>query len=85
MDRIAGNKTRFIRGVVPYANYAAGPFLRELRREQQDAQQKVSEQGTGGGIALARAKAAEEGLTVFSGKFLISPTELDEFREICGH
>ena len=57
------NGVPFIRGAVPYANYAAGPFLRELRREQQDAQQKVAEQGTGGGIALARAKAAEESLT----------------------
>lgn len=85
MDRIAGNKTRFIRGAVPYANYAAGPFLRELRREEQDAQQKVSDQGTGGGIALARAKAAEAGLAVFSGKFLIAPAELAEFREICDH
>jgi hypothetical protein len=85
MDRIAGNKTRFIRGAVPYANYAAGPFLRELRRQPQDAQQTVTEQGTGGGIALARAKAADEGLTVFSGKFLISPAELVEFGEICGH
>lgn len=39
-DGIAGNKTRFIRGAIPYANYAAGPFLRELRRQEQDAQQK---------------------------------------------
>src|SRR5512139_2465520 len=44
-DRIAGNKTRFIRGAVPYANYAAVPFLREIRKEQQDAQQKLAEQG----------------------------------------
>src|SRR5512135_795629 len=50
-DRIAGNKTRFIRGAVPYANYAAEPFLKELRKQQQDAQQRLTEQGTGGGIA----------------------------------
>ena len=31
-DRIAGNKTRFIRGAIPYANYAAGPFLRGDRQ-----------------------------------------------------
>lgn len=82
-DRIAGNKTRFIRGAVPYANYAAGPFLREIRKEQQDAQQKLAEQGTGGGIALAREKAAREGLRFFSGKFLIAPGDLEEFNAIC--
>ena len=27
-DLLAGNKTRFIRGAIPYANYAAGPFLK---------------------------------------------------------
>ncbi len=84
-DRIAGNKTRFIRGAIPYANYAAVPFLREIRRQQQDAQQKLAEQGTGGGVALAREKAAKEGLTVFSGKFLISPEDLAEFTAICEH
>jgi indoleacetate decarboxylase len=82
-DRIAGNKTRFIRGAIPYANYAAGPFLREIRKQQQDAQQKLAEQGTGGGIALAHERAAEEGLCVLSGKFLISPAELEEFGALC--
>ncbi len=82
-DRIAGNKTRFIRGAVPYANYAAVPFLREIRMQQQDAQQKLAEQGTGGGIALARERAAREGLTVLSGKFLISSKDLQEFTAIC--
>ena len=33
-DEIAANKTRFIRGAVPYANYAAGPFLKEMRRQE---------------------------------------------------
>jgi hypothetical protein len=83
-ERIAG-KTRFIRGAVPYANYAAVPFLRDIRKQQQDAQQKLAEQGTGGGIALAREKAAREGLTVLSGKFLISAGDLEEFTAICGY
>ncbi|MGE5358814.1 MAG: pyruvate formate lyase family protein [Bacteroidales bacterium] len=82
-DRIVGNKTRFIRGAVPYANYAAGPFLREIRKQQQDAQQRLTELGTGGGIARAREKAASEGMTVFSGKFLISHADLDELNRIC--
>lgn len=82
-DRIAANKTRFIRGAVPYANYAAGPFLREMRRQEQDAQQKHVEQGQGGGIASARRAAAETGFEVFSGKFLVSPADCREFRTIC--
>jgi hypothetical protein len=71
-DRIAGNKTRFIRGAIPYANYAAGPFLRELRRQEQDAQQKNIDQGHGGGIAEAHRAAKAQGYEVFSGKFLSS-------------
>lgn len=82
-DRIAGNKTRFIRGAIPYANYAAGPFLRELKKERQDAQQRLAEQGAGGGIALAHEKAAQEGLCVLSGKFLISRADLEAFAGIC--
>ncbi len=82
-DRIAGNKTRFIRGAIPYANYAAGPFLRELRREVQDAQQRHVDFGEGGGIERSRAEAAETGSVLFSGKFLISREELSELREIC--
>ncbi len=84
-DTLAANKTRFIRGAVPYANYAAGPFLKELRSQEQDAQQKLTEQGTGGGIARTREQAAREGYCVFSGKFLISPQDLEEFSAICAY
>ncbi len=83
MDRLAGNKTRFIRGAVPYANYAAGPFLRELRRQEQDAQQKHIDQGSGGGIAVALREAGKGDLKVFSGKFLISDGDLKEFQGLC--
>ena len=75
-DELAGNKTRFIRGAIPYANYAAGPFLREMRKEQQDAQQKHIDQGHGGGIEQSLALAKEGGYRLFSGKFLISHERL---------
>lgn len=84
-DRIAANKTRFLRGAVPYANYAAGPFLKEMRREEQDAQQKHIDQGTGGGIARSLAAAGREGLRVMAGKFLISEEEYGVFRECCAY
>jgi len=82
-DRIAGNKTRFARGAVPYANYAATPFLREMRREEQDPQQRHVGQGTGGGIGSTRRAAEELGLTVVSGKFLVSQEEREEFLSLC--
>lgn len=81
-DLLAGNKTRFIRGAIPYVNYAAEPFLREMRREAQDAQSKYAEQGSGGGIEMTR-NAAGNNLKLISGKFLISNDEYEEFREIC--
>ena len=82
-DRIVGNKTRHVRGAVPYANYAAGPFLRELRRQEQDAQQKHIDQGHGGGIAEAHRAAKAHGYEVFSGKFLITPEDRQAFTAIC--
>ncbi len=82
-DRIAGNKTRFIRGAIPYANYAAGPFLRELRRESPGAQAQDVDLGTGGGIGKARAEASGSGHVFFSGKFLISREDLAELKGIC--
>ena len=82
-DEIVGNKTRFVRGAIPYANYAAGPFLKEMRREEQDAQQKHIDQAHGGGIATAEARARESGDRIFSGKFLIGEQDLDDFEGIC--
>ena len=82
-DRLAGNKTRYIRGAIPYANYAAEPFLREMRKQEQDAQAKHAETGQGGGVARVMQEAAEKGLRVISGKFLISEPDLQDFRGIC--
>ncbi|MDD4646000.1 MAG: pyruvate formate lyase family protein, partial [Bacteroidales bacterium] len=82
-DLLAGNKTRFIRGAVPYANYAAEPFLKEMRKQEQDAQSKHAETGVGGGVAKALAEAEQNGMKVISGKFLISEPELNEFKDIC--
>lgn len=82
-DMLAGNKTRFIRGAIPYANYAAGPFLKEMRKEEQDAQSKHAEQGQGGGIAKALQEAEAKGLRMISGKFLISKEDYEDFKSIC--
>jgi indoleacetate decarboxylase len=84
-DRILANKTRFVRGAIPYANYAAEPFLREMRKQEQDAQQKHVDQASGGGIERTRQEARERGYEVVSGKFLIAPDDLNEFRQLCSY
>lgn len=84
-DILLGNKTRFIRGAIPYLNYAAEPFLKEMRNEEQDAQSKHAEQGKGGGIEKTLSEAAEKGLRVISGKFLISNEDYEEFKELCNY
>ena len=83
MDTLAGNKTRYIRGAIPYVNYAAGPFLKEIRKEEQDAQSKYTEQGQGGGIEKARQEAQQDDFRLISGKFLINKEEYEEFKDIC--
>ena len=84
-DTLAGNKTRFIRGAIPYVNYAADPYLKEIRKEEQDAQCRHVGQGSGGGIEKAR-KAADHGdFRLISGKFLISKAEYEEFKDICAY
>jgi len=82
-DELVGNKTRFIRGAIPYANYAAGPFLREMRTEEQDPQQKHVDQGHGGGIEQSQALADRGNFRLLSGKFLIPKEDYEAFREIC--
>jgi formate C-acetyltransferase/4-hydroxyphenylacetate decarboxylase large subunit len=82
-DELAGNKTRFIRGAIPYANYAAGPFLHEMRKEEQDPQQKHIEQGAGGGIEQSKALAGKGNFRVLSGKFLISDKDHESLQSIC--
>ncbi|MEF9985957.1 MAG: pyruvate formate lyase family protein [Bacteroidales bacterium] len=84
-DRLLGNKTRFIRGAIPYLNYASDPFIREIKNEVQDAQSKHNEQGKGGGIEKSLEMAVEKGYAVVSGKFLMTQEEYKEFKELCSY
>lgn len=84
-DRLLGNKTRFIRGAIPYLNYAAEPFIKELKNEEQDAQSKHAEQGKGGGIEKSLEMATQNGYVVVSGKFLMTSEEHQEFAELCAY
>lgn len=70
-ELVVGGKTRFVRGAVPYANYAAEYLHRELRNEQQAAQDAVTDLGTGGGIALSQQMAGQSGWEKLCHRFLI--------------
>jgi formate C-acetyltransferase/4-hydroxyphenylacetate decarboxylase large subunit len=82
-DELAGNKTRFIRGAIPYANYAAGPFLSEMHQKEQDSQQKHIDQGRGGGIEQSQSMVERGDFRLFSGKFLISNEDYKVLQDIC--
>lgn len=71
---VAG-KTRFVRGAIPYCNYACRYILSEFKREAAEAQDKVTDLGTGGGIARARELAAAGDYEVFGGKFLLAKAD----------
>jgi len=74
-----GSKTRHVRGAIPYCQYASQYILREMRHEEQEAQDRVTELGTGGGIAKGRSLADKGGgYARFGGRFLLA----QEDREI---
>jgi formate C-acetyltransferase/4-hydroxyphenylacetate decarboxylase large subunit len=78
---IAGAKTRYVRGAIPYTNYAAGYILRELNREVQEAQDAVTDLGSGGGIAKVHSIAESGEFEVFCHKFLISHSDKEALHE----
>ena len=51
-EPFVGSKTRHVRGAIPYCQYACQYILREMRHEEHEAQDRVTELGTGGGIAF---------------------------------
>ncbi|HEY5122752.1 MAG TPA: pyruvate formate lyase family protein [Ignavibacteria bacterium] len=71
-EPFVGSKTRFIRGAIPYCNYASQYIIREFRNEEHEAQDKVTDLGTGGGIAKSKELADSGEYEFFSGKFLLS-------------
>jgi formate C-acetyltransferase/4-hydroxyphenylacetate decarboxylase large subunit len=80
-EMFAGSKTRYVRGAIPYCHYASGYILREFNREEQEAQDQVTEVGTGGGIARAREMAEKGGYEFFARKFLLSHEDRDVLRD----
>ena len=71
-ELIIGNKTRYVRGAIPYCNYASRYIIREFKNEEAEAQDAVTDIGTGGGIAKAREMAEKSGLEFFCKKYLLT-------------
>jgi formate C-acetyltransferase/4-hydroxyphenylacetate decarboxylase large subunit len=71
-EPFVGSKTRFVRGAIPYCNYACEYILRELKNESQHIQDKFAEVGTGGGIKTTIELAEQSEYEKFGSKFLIS-------------
>jgi hypothetical protein len=84
-ELIVGGKTRYVRGAIPYANYAAEYLVRELRLEQHDAQDAVTDLGTGGGIARVRELAGTGEFELFCHKFLISAEDKAALENCAGY
>ena len=80
-ELFAGNKTRFTRGAIPYCNYASKYIIREFKNEQTEAQDLVTDIGTGGGIAKAREIASSGDYEFFCKKFLLTKDDKHILKE----
>jgi len=80
-ELFVGNKTRYVRGAIPYCNYACQYILKEFRREEHEAQDRVTDLGTGGGIEEARKMAENGEYEFFSKKFLLSKEDKKWLKE----
>lgn len=80
-EPFVGSKTRFVRGAIPYCNYASQYIIREFNNEEHEAQDKVTDLGTGGGIAKAKELSLSGDYEFFSGKFLLSKEDKKELKE----
>jgi len=74
-EPFVGSKTRFVRGAIPYCNYACRFVLSEFKREEAEYQDKVIDLGTGGGIAKARELSAGGDYEFFGKKFLLAKSD----------
>ncbi len=81
-ELVVGSKTRYVRGAIPYCNYAARNYLREFTKEKQDEQDSVAEIGVGGGIKLSTDLAGKGNFVKFGKKFIIDSQGYRDFREV---
>ncbi|MFX0116041.1 MAG: pyruvate formate lyase family protein, partial [Candidatus Hodarchaeota archaeon] len=80
-ELLVGSKTRYVRGAIPYCNYASNWILRAFAKEEQEAQDKVTDLGEGGGIAKGRELLGSGDFELFSHKFLVTPVDQQRIKE----
>ncbi len=80
-EPFVGCKTRFVRGAIPYCNYACQYIIKEFGNEEQGAQDAVMEIGSGGGIAKALEMAKSSDYVFFGKKFLLPEADRDILKE----
>eukprot|EP01107_Rhizomastix_libera_P018613 TRINITY_DN980_c0_g1_i2.p1 TRINITY_DN980_c0_g1~~TRINITY_DN980_c0_g1_i2.p1 ORF type:complete len:827 (+),score=245.73 TRINITY_DN980_c0_g1_i2:75-2555(+) len=80
-EPFVGTKTRYTRGAIPYCNYASGYMLRELDHLQQEAQDSVTEIGTGGGISISQQMVKGGKYVLFGKKFLLETESVPQLRQ----
>lgn len=84
-ELIVGSKTRYVRGAIPYCNYASQHITREMDKKQQDEQHKIIEVGKGGGIDISHKLAASGKYKRFGGKFIVDSNDYDALRETASY
>lgn len=80
-DILVGSKTRYVRGAIPYCNYASRYILREFKNEEAEAQDAVTDIGEGGGIAKAKQIAESGDFEFFCKKYLITKEDKQALKE----
>ncbi|MBI5403174.1 MAG: formate acetyltransferase [Ignavibacteriae bacterium] len=80
-ELFAGSKTRYVRGAIPYCNYASRYILREFKNEEAEAQDAVTDIGEGGGIAKAKQIAEKSDFEFFCKKYLISKEDKQALKD----
>ena len=80
-EPFVGSKTRHVRGAIPYCQYACQYILREMRHEEHEAQDRVTELGTGGGIAKGFSLSEGGGFSFFGGKFLLAHEDRETLKD----
>lgn len=79
-ELIVGSKTKYVRGAIPYCNYASKHIVRQMENKDQDEQCGKIEVGTGGGIGISHKLAEAGKFKRFGGKFIVEKEEYDILR-----
>ena len=78
---IVGSKTRYVRGAIPYCNYASRYIIREFKNEEAEAQDKVTDIGEGGGIARAKEMAESGDYEFFCKKYILTKEDKQTIKD----